>query len=212
MGCLRAFVGPWVNDFGPLGFGVLFMALASPILLGLGGGMLGVHRPHTLVASEGTLFAVNMDFFDTNIVLPETYSYCVYSFTGVCGDGALVNVTARRDDVAYNGLKKVTPTRCFADVEKLNDAGAHETWSDECVPDSTGVACSGPRPVIRAWYQQGSCDSGRLFSWTLNDPAETLPRFLAILIAGGVATLCGLVPMIGLWLCKGCETEGDDYV
>ena len=104
-----------------------------------------------------------------------------------------MNATARRDDLAYNGLSKVTPARCFADAVKVNDAGAHETWSDSCTDDSTGLVCSGPRPIIRAWHQQGACASSAGFSWTLNDPAETLPRFLAILVAGG-----GLVAVQGL--------------
>ena len=69
MGLLRAFCGPWAGH--PLGLVVMFCALASPILLALGGSMLAVHKPHTLVASEGVLYAVQMDFFDHNVVMPE---------------------------------------------------------------------------------------------------------------------------------------------
>ena len=206
MGFLRAFCGPWVN-YGACGVLVMFLALAGTVMLGIGGGMLAVHKPHTMVPIEAELFSVQNDYFE-HAVMPETHSWCLYSLRSTCPDSQVVNVTARRNNLAYNGLDKVSPQRCFADVSKLNDAGVHGVWNASCVAAS-GVVCTEPRPIVRAWYQQGKCASGGQSTWTLNDPAETLPRFLAICITGGIATLWGLGPMAALWVFRGCKMKED---
>ena len=124
-------MGPWVNDYGPCGLAVFFCALVAPVLLGLGGGMLGVHRPHTLIASEGTLYAVQIDYWD-ELFTPETYSYCIYSFAGQCADGTVVNATARRDDLAYSHVRALRnrnikkPCLTFSGFQIRN--GAFRWW------------------------------------------------------------------------------------
>jgi hypothetical protein len=192
MGCLRAFCGPWAQDEGcRLGFVVILLALAGPILLAVGGGILALHGPHLLVRSEAALLGVQNDNFHVHLVLPETYSWCVYALEAEC-DGATVTVTARRDDLAYNALPGdyVAPERCFADAEILNEPGAHGAWDAGCV-DAEGVVCSAPRPVVRAWYKRGRCASTEPYNWTLNDPATTMVRVRVIMGVGAAATALG---------------------
>ena len=76
---LERFFGATINNCPKLiGSTLLFCALAGPIVVLTGGLMFVVHKPHTAVAGNATLYAVqNDDFF--NIVMPDTYSWCVYA-------------------------------------------------------------------------------------------------------------------------------------
>ena len=78
-GFLKGFFGATINNCPKLiGSTLLFCALAGPIVVLTGGLMFVVHKPHTAVAGNATLYAVqNDDFF--NIVMPDTYSWCVYA-------------------------------------------------------------------------------------------------------------------------------------
>ena len=217
MGLLRSFCGPWLQD-GPgiFGFAVVFLALGGPILLFIGAIMFALHGTD-LVMGEAELYAVQNDFWNP-LMTPAifaTYSWCTYSLRGTCPDGTSVNITAQRDDLAYNGIGGLVPfERCFTDAIILNDPQANEQWTaNNCLDAQTGyVTCTNPRPIVRSWFQRDACASGRRFSWTLNDPGESHPRFIAITVAGAVATVLGLGPMCGLWIKDGCDFEGDSYM
>lgn len=214
MGLLRGFLGPWLHDGNILGMALLILALGGPILLLTGSLMFVVHGAQ-IVPGSATLYAVQNDFWDPLTTMTiSAYSWCTYSLGASCPDGSTVNITARRDDFAYNGLQTVPIDRCFADADILNDPGANEEWSStNCLEASTGhVVCTHPRPVIRAWFKRDECASGDAFSWSLNDPAQSHPRFIAITVAGAVATVLGLGPMCFVWLGNGCDTEGIDYL
>ena len=114
---------------------------------------------------------------------------------------------ARRDDIAYNGLKFVQPERCFADAEKVNKPGKQGAWDERCLDNAGIVTCTAPRPIVRAWYQRDSCTT----DWTLNDPADSLPRFLTITIVGAVALVLGCTPMCFLWCMAGCPSKGETH-
>jgi len=174
------------------------LGLAGPVLTVTGGGMLLYHKPHLLVATNATLYALQNDYLDWNIVLPETYSYCVYALGVHCGSSNETHVSARRDAFKYNGLSRVPPSTCFGDATFLNDPEPPlESWSarqcllsDESAADDVEagiINCTSPRPIIRVWYNPDDCTG----SWTLNSPEVTYPRFIAILVSGIVATTLG---------------------
>lgn len=177
--------------------------------------MFALHKPHTAVEGNATVYGIQMDYFDLNILLPETYSWCVYSLQVECTDEAgtttSVNVAARRDDFKYNGLSHVQPDECFEDMLPiLNDPGANEQWTASgCLGSDGAITCVHPRPLIKAWYQPDAC-TAQNWAWTLNDPAITYPRFFAITMVGVVATALGCGGMCTFWLGKGCP-DGDDY-
>merc|ERR1719316_2578757 len=100
----------------------MFCALGGCLLVLIGGLMFAVHKPHLLVEAKAELFSVQNDFFDPKKTLqPETYSWCLYSISGICEEiNARVNTTARRDDVEYNGMDAVAPERCLKDAEVVD--------------------------------------------------------------------------------------------
>ena len=212
LSCLKAFISATVSEESCpklVGLSILFCALAGPIVLLTGGLMFAVHSPHTLVPGNGTLFAVQSDQF-FHIVVPETYSWCIYALEGTCANGEVVQVGARRDDFAYNGLGKVSPKKCFEDAEIINKPVEHETWSaDRCLPvGSNGVVkCLNPRPVVRAWYQPERCTA-----WTLNDPSTLIPRFTAITVVGAVCLGLGWLPMCAIWCARGRPMDEFDSI
>ena len=209
---LKICCGPLVNETGPCGFAIVLSALAGPILLLTGGAMFAVHKPHRLVEGRAALYAVQGDRYWPD-PLPQTYSWCRYSLQVDCpaDDQTDVPTRARRDDFAYNGISRVSKERCFEDVTILNNAtlGGGGFTAAACLASDGDIICTQPRPVILAYYDKDKCANG---VWTLNNPEESITRFLVILAVGGVLFLCGWVPMIGLWMMKGCPTDGDVYL
>ena len=194
-----------------VGLGLLLLAIAGPIILLTGGLMLAVHKPHLAVAGNASLVAVQNDYW--HLLPPDellnTYSWCLYSLNAECPSGS-AHVWARRDDVKYNGLPgtRVSNSRCFDDAQKLNEPGQHETWDPTSCMDSEGVVtCTNPRPQIRAWYQPDDCEK----EWTLNDPKDTLPRFIAITVTGAALTLIGCGAMCINWCFHECPSDEYDY-
>eukprot|EP00747_Dinoflagellata_sp_TGD_P172435 gnl/TRDRNA2_/TRDRNA2_208917_c0_seq1.p1 gnl/TRDRNA2_/TRDRNA2_208917_c0~~gnl/TRDRNA2_/TRDRNA2_208917_c0_seq1.p1 ORF type:complete len:208 (+),score=22.00 gnl/TRDRNA2_/TRDRNA2_208917_c0_seq1:81-704(+) len=181
---------------------ILCLALGGPLLLLIGGLLFLVHKPHLLVESHAELFAVQNDYWKWYETLQvETYSWCIYSISGRCEEGGVVNTTARRDDVAYNGLTAVPAQRCFDDAEVLDGVDTSST----CLDEDNIVVCH-PRPVIRAWHYSGDCNS-----WTLNDPGTLNTRFTIITAVGAVCFACICCPLCILWgYTKTCGDGFDD--
>jgi hypothetical protein len=216
MSKVKGFFAATVNECpGPLGGAILLFALAGPVLLGLGLGMFALHQPHLSVEWNATLYAVQNDRWNFNLVMPETYSWCVYALQVNCPNfDSPVNAWARRDDFAYNGLSRVETERCFNDAEKVNEPSTGGDWDAESCLDADGlITCTDPRPIIRAWYKPSGCGgaAGDEHQWTLNDPAITIPRFTAFTVAGAVLTLLGCGGMCCVFVGKGCP-GGDEYL
>ena len=159
-------------------------------------------EPHALVQGNATLLAVQNGALHFHIVLPETYSWCVYVLKAECPESGETQVTAKRNDIRYNSLKKVPAQTCFNDAIKLNDPGS----AAECLDSDGDIVCKNPYPLVRAWYQPQKCDS----SWTLDDPGDLIPRFTAITIAGVVLTLLGCGPLAAIWCSRGCPHDEYD--
>lgn len=191
----------------------MFFALAGPILLLIGGLLFAVHNPQNLVSGNARLVSVQSNRYWPD-PLPETYSWCRYSLLVDCPpDQFNVPTRARRDDVGYNGLTQVSRQRCFDDLSCIATRDAAQggcgspglTAADCLLPNGdVGNNCS---IVIEAYYDAGNCANG---VWTLNNPEESITRFIIILSVGGGAFLLGWVPMVGLWLSEGCPTDADE--
>eukprot|EP00746_Dinoflagellata_sp_MGD_P036890 gnl/MRDRNA2_/MRDRNA2_188637_c0_seq1.p1 gnl/MRDRNA2_/MRDRNA2_188637_c0~~gnl/MRDRNA2_/MRDRNA2_188637_c0_seq1.p1 ORF type:complete len:209 (+),score=27.11 gnl/MRDRNA2_/MRDRNA2_188637_c0_seq1:81-707(+) len=190
---------------GPPGLCCMFLAFGGCILVLIGGLMFAVHKPHLLVESKAELFSVQNDFFDPTATLqPETYSWCLYSISGLCEESdARVNTTARRDDTAYNGMDKVPPERCLKDAEIVDHPDGIKEIPAKCLDKETGLILC-PRPWIRAWQRGEGCSV-----WTLNDPEESNARFTIISTVGAVSGGVGLCVMFALCIC--CEDSSDVY-
>ena len=185
---------------------VPFFAMAGPILLLTGGLMFAVHKPHRLVEGQATLMAVQNGRY-WPAPLPSTYSWCRYSMLVDCpaDNQTGVPTRARRDDFAYNDLTTVSREQCFEDMEILNNGSAGFT-PQACLDSGGDVVCTQPRPIIRAYYDREKCADG---VWTLNNPTESITRFVAILSVGGALFVCGWVPMAGRWMAAGCSCDDD---
>lgn len=208
LGLIRICCAPFSDSI--LGFMIIGLVLAGPILMLVGGLMFAVHQPHRLIAGNGTLVGVQSDrYWPTP--LPDTYSWCRYSMLVDCPQDGDFNVPARarRDDTAYNGLRQVPASRCFEDAEILNYAEASPgVFSpDTCLQPDGAVTCANPFPVIRAFYDQDGCSNG---VWTLNDPQESMTRFIIILSVGGGCFAIGWGVLLAAWLARGCPSSSDE--